>query len=330
MCEDGVMNRGERIRLIEETASALSTMPSARFQLTLRTFGASTYDYEDNYNVSDEYSYCVERAESLSDADLRELHTYAVGEAGAPNSTKALIAKPWGNNPVAVFLSHRHEDAQFASGLRTQLMQYWGMDAFVAHSSLDGGKKWRDGIRAALAQCHYFVAILHDKFHESQWCDQEAGWAMGRNIPVMPVRLAAFSGHRRDGFLEEYQDVTLDLTKPEPERFLAQRILEAVLNEPRTHALGLDALAEAFVSSRNFAQTDVLWLLVKKWEADLEARHLRRLEYAVGNNDQIYRCYTDGASVPDHVKALIARLEPPVAAIRTPDPWAATIEEPPF
>jgi hypothetical protein len=313
------VHRAERIRLIEESSAALAALKPARFQLVLRTFGVETFDYESGFNALDELTYCIDRVESLDDAELRELHTYAVDTVGVPE-TSALISKPWGDKPVGVFLSHRHEDAQFVSGVRDHLRKYWGIDAFVAHTSLDGGKKWRDGIRDALAKCHYLVAVLHEYFHASQWCDQEVGWAMGRNLPILPVRLKPHFGDRMDGFLEEYQDVVLDMNRAEPESFLAWKIFEGVLKEPRTHHLGIDALAEAFVSSRNFAQTDLLWPLLEKFEADLEPRHLRRLEQAVANNDQIYRCHTAGASVPKLVKGLIDRVEPPQST--TPDSWA--------
>lgn len=146
------------------------------------------------------------------------------------------------------------------------------------------------------------VAILHPEFHDSQWCDQEVGWVMGRGIPIMPVRLGP-APHRRDGFLEEYQDCVVDLDKQAPKHWLSHRIFQAVLRDPKTHRIGVKALAEAFVNSSSFAQTDLLWELIEA-EARWETEQLRRLEYAVETNSQIYNCRTAASRYPNWSRIL--------------------------
>ena len=269
-------------------------------QLVLRQHGAETYARFDSYdraiNAESDEDYATARCEQLTDTQLADLHTYLRGDDAAPSQQQA-TDRPWGSNPVAVFISHVHEDAVFASEVRDQLQKHWGIDAFVAHNDINPSKVWRNTIRSGLASCHFMVAILHERFHGSQWCDQEVGWAMGRNIPIMPVRLGA-APHRKDGFLEEYQDCSVDLDRPDAVWFLARTIFEEVLSDVRTHQVGVRALAEAFVHSRSFAQTDYLWEKIAA-EPRWESTELRRLEYAVSTNDQIYRCYTAGKPVPE-------------------------------
>ena len=54
-----------------------------------------------------------------------------------------------------------------------------------------------------------------------------------------------------------------------------------------------------------------------------DTEQLRRLEYAVQTNRQVYECMTDGESIPDLVKRLVEKYEPP------PPAWP-TAAEPPY
>lgn len=302
------MKPGEKIRLVKESAESLSTRPWLDVQLTLRTFGLRTFEPDDQYGP-DVLSYCALQIEDADDETLTNLHEYLLGEDAAPRQQQA-SDRPWGSNPVAVFLSHCHEDAAFVGSVRDVLASQYGIDAFVAHNDIDPSKKWRDTIRAALASCHLMVAVLHERFHESQWCDQEVGWALGRGVPVMPVRRQPHVGHRYDGFLEEHQDLVLDPAQGTGEYWLAQQIFERVLAEPKTRSVGVKALAEAFVNSYNFDNTRRLWARIDQVES-FDSEQLRRLEYAVQTNRQVYECNVAGVLIPDLVKQLVEKFEPP-------------------
>ncbi len=318
------MKAGERIRLIEESARVLEGMPRGRMQLILRQHGAKTYDdFDDGFDAESVETYATGRAETLNDQNLVDLHAYLLGDDAAPAQQPA-VGRPWGTNPAAVFVSHVHEDAAFAGKVRDLLSKWWGIDAFVAHTDIDPSAAWRATIRSRLASCHFMVAILHDRFHLSQWCDQEVGWAMGRGIPVMPVRLGP-APHRRDGFMEEYQDLTLDVSRADHPYFLAETIFDRLLANPMTHTVGVGALVEAFVHSPNYRTTDKLVPLLHA-EPTLNRDQLRRLEYAVQTNNQVYDCVTGGKPVPAHVQEIVAKFEPPQPA----DPWATASGEPPF
>ena len=52
--------------------------------------------------------------------------------------------------------------------------------------------------------------ITHD-FHASAWTDQEVGWAFGRGLLVVPVRLGADPY----GFAGKVQGISGNLEKPE-------------------------------------------------------------------------------------------------------------------
>lgn len=318
------MKPGERIRLIKEAAESLNERPWHEIQLTLRAHDLPTYELDDQWSP-DQLTYCAQQVEQADDKGLIALHDYLLGDDAAPTPQQS-SDRPWGSNPVAVFISHRHEDAQWVSAIRDILGRSYGIDAFVAHNDIHPSATWRATIRSALSSCHFMVAVLHEKFHESQWCDQEVGWALGRGVPVLPVRRQPNTGPRYDGFMEEHQDLVLGPVSQfgSGEHWLAERIFNAVVTDPKTRTVGIKALAEAFVNSTSFDNTRRLWAVIAAVD-QFGSDQLRRLEYAVQTNRQVYDANVDGVFVPDLVKQLIDKFEPPqpVTGFGAPvaDPW---------
>jgi hypothetical protein len=224
---------------------------------------------------------------------------------------------PWGALPLKVFLSHLYNERVYVHGVKEALATC-GMEAFVAHDDIQPSMHWRDVIKAALRTCDAMVALLHPGFHESQWCDQEVGWVLGRGVPLIVVRSP--DSPRRDGFMEESQDMRLMA-----ERDVANSVLEVLLRDPRTRPQGLRSLAEAVVGSISFDRTRYLvGLLVD--QPEMEEEQLRRLEYAVQTNRQVYEAVypsrPPNRPVPELIAEFIAR--------RSPTPSPSLYDEEPF
>jgi hypothetical protein len=326
------MKPGERIRLIETATELLLAKPQANRLLTLRQFGFSTHYVGD---WDDDAQYVMDMIADGSDDQLGELATFLRGEEAEPAHRDD--DQPWGDLPVRAFISHIHEQRWVVGDLKKALA-FYHVDAFVAHDDIDVSKRWREVIKAGLATCDMFVAFLHDGYHASQWCDQEAGWALGRNVPIISAR--PHDVVRRDGFLEEHQDFVIPAnSQGSPAWHIAQQVFLTAVNDSRTREAGLDALVETFVTSWSFDTTRFLWHLLDRVQK-FEPAHLRRLEYAVATNDQVYAAVLDAKAIPDLVKALIEKFEPPMLnndpwatpVANANDPWAtpANTSEPPF
>ena len=320
------MKPGERIKLIEEATDSLASRPLNRIQLHLREFGIKVTNWDDYY-TSDIESYCTDQLADAEDDALRALHEFLLGDdAGA--AVRSREGSPWGTAPTKVFISHLYERRHLAGETKDILGRWFGMDAFVAHDDIHPSKTWREVIKDGLRTCDFFVAMLDDGYHASQWCDQEAGWALARGIPIMPVRPRGFDrSTARDGWLEEHQDVALDQAHGSSDAYwLSGRIFDTVLDHKATHDPGVQSLAEAFVTSPNYDFTRKLWTRIER-EPVIASEQLRRLEYAVQTNRQVYDANVAGTMVPDLVRQLVEKFEPPKA-----DPWAIppTSDEPPF
>ena len=106
----------------------------------------------------------------------------------------------WGEGGFRVFLSHKSEVKKETSKLKEGL-RLFGISCFVAHEDIHPTKEWQDEIENALASMDAFAALMTKDFHDSDWTDQEVGFAVGRGVPL----LAANLGSVPYGFIGKFQ-----------------------------------------------------------------------------------------------------------------------------
>ena len=90
---------------------------------------------------------------------------------------------------MQAFLSY-HEDEQgdaYASALQGEL-RILGIDATMARHSIRPGADWALTIREHLEASSALLCIGTTGYTKSAWCQQEIGWAIGRNLPVLWIR----------------------------------------------------------------------------------------------------------------------------------------------
>jgi hypothetical protein len=113
-----------------------------------------------------------------------------------PDTTKRI----WGDEGFRVFLSHKSEVKKETADLKDRL-RLFGISCFVAHEDIHPTKTWQDEIENALASMDGFVALMTADFHDSDWTDQEVGFAFARGVPLIAVRL----GKDPYGFIGKFQ-----------------------------------------------------------------------------------------------------------------------------
>ncbi len=133
-------------------------------------------------------------------ADLDWRRESGVLEAGKRDVPSDTLKRIWGDSGFRVFLSHKAEVKKEASGLKERICVY-GVSAFVAHEDIHPTKEWQDEIESALSSMDAFVALMTDNFHDSLWTDQEVGYALGRGVPIIAVKL----GRDPYGFIGRFQ-----------------------------------------------------------------------------------------------------------------------------
>lgn len=147
------------------------------------------------------------------DADWRqESGLLLSGKRDVPNEA---VKRIWGQGAFRLFLSHKAFVKKQTAELKEHLALF-GFAAFVAHADIHPTKAWQDEIENALASMDGFVALMTPDFHDSDWTDQEVGYALARGVSIIAVRLGldpyGFIG-KFQGVTTTWQDAAVDISK---------------------------------------------------------------------------------------------------------------------
>ncbi|MCE3255707.1 MAG: hypothetical protein K0R25_1201 [Rickettsiaceae bacterium] len=195
------------------------------------------YSYDESayllnyYSVEPRYDYSgnnVDFKESLLYADKQKLQSIAE-ELGLSPNLSALIKKypeNWNNdNDLKLFISHSTKNLTSAINLRT-ILQPYKINCFVAHKDIYPTLDWQNEIEKALNTMDCFVSLNTKDFNKSIWCQQETGFALSRNVDIIPIKLE--KDCIPEGFASKIQAVpALKLEE------MAVRIIEIIKNSKK-------------------------------------------------------------------------------------------------
>ena len=160
------------------------------------------FDLNKLNSISDEcYTEVVIELEDASDPGWRN-------ESGLLIDGKRVVSPTaingiWEEGCFRAFLSHKSGMKKETAALKEQLRLY-GISCFVAHQDIPPTKEWQDQIENALASMDGFVALLTNDFHDSDWTDQEVGYAFAMGVPMIAVNL----GKDPYGFIGKFQGLS--------------------------------------------------------------------------------------------------------------------------
>lgn len=181
----------------------------------------------------------------------------------------------WRNGYFRMFISHITSKKKQASRLKAVLEDY-GITSFVAHEDINPTKEWQKEIQRALNSMDCMSAMLYDGFHQSNWCDQEVGIALGRNITVLPL----LPDSDPYGFLGEYQGIKIKGMYPEA---LAKEIFKILCDNTNTRSKYLTCLTNLLLSSSS--KNDALkWLSLIEEISNLDIDFRKNIQSHVNDN----------------------------------------------
>lgn len=207
----------------------------------------------------------------------------------------------WTDGFFRLFLSHLSIHKVAVAELKSEL-EAFGISAFIAHEDIRPSLEWQNEIELALRSMHALAALLTPEFHASDWTDQEIGFAWGRGVLVLPVRL----GIDPYGFIGKVQGLSGSLEQPSK---LARLIFSTLLEHPSTHRHMRKSLVFAFSAASSYSSAITLSkeiATVKDFSMDEKAV----IERACKENDQVFH----GIGVVSRVCAAIGIRDPRKAA----------------
>lgn len=149
------------------------------------------------------------------------------------------MADFWSERYLRVFISHLSSNKAKVQILANAL-QVWGLETFVAHEDIEPSREWMIEVEKGLNTMDVLIAVVEPGFKESNWCDQEVGYALGRGVDTIPLR----AGLDPYGFFGKYQGLQIKGKLPED---LGTDVLELFLRKPRLYQKIIPNIASALL-----------------------------------------------------------------------------------
>lgn len=278
------MKTGQRIDIIKKICAALDQNDISDSNLILRSFGSRTWlDFE-----CSNYEYYIGRTEDIGNDILIELYEYLYPGEQLPSGVASQKSSLWKEGFVKAFISHSSRQKLLATQIKTESASY-GIDCFVAHEDIEASKEWRREIRYSLASCDCIITLLTKDFRESNFCDQEVGFALQRGILIVPVSIEM----NPYGFMEQFQRITAFEKSPSEIVNEIKTLIErheVLAPVARQGAIASQKeLVKTFLSSSNFGDSTTILKKIEDLALVPEAL-LREISDGWRKNDQIYGC----------------------------------------
>lgn len=188
-----------------------------------------------------------------------------------------------GTQPPKIFLSHRDSSRVEVAALAAELRQFF-VGTFVAHEDIEGGAQWRAALQRELKQMDALVAIVTDDFHSGGWTDQEIGFAIATEKPIIGVRIGQ---EMPKGFLADVQAVRGSFSQ---RRQLACSVVKALALHLPIEANTKPSLMTTFVESNTWADAEARFDRLEAVTTSLTTAEVDLLVAAFRENGQIGHC----------------------------------------
>lgn len=204
----------------------------------------------------------------------------------SPNVPDDAFKRIWGGSKIKLFLSHKAEEKENTSKLKDALQNVCGISSFVAHEDIHPTEEWQKEIENALFSMDALVALLTDGFKDSNWTDQEVGVAIGRGVPVIPVKISIIPY----GFIGKYQ--ALPGSGWDTPENMALKIFKTLYDCLPDNSLLFDCALEKYSNSPSYDDSsNRLRDLLSVFET-LNENQITRVLEAYNSNDQNYKSRT--------------------------------------
>jgi len=285
-----MLTPSERIKLIKEISHRLSSEEWPVIDLSLKQF---SLPWSNNWDGSKE-AYVIQMLDEARDDVLLALARH-VGYDSDPIRSSV---EPgfWLPNNFRLFISHLATFKHEAAILQGTLKKYQ-ISSFVAHNDIEPTSEWQNEIEAGLSTADAMIVLLHEGFHQSNWTDQEIGYAMGRGVLILTVRF------EQDpyGFIGRFQALN---GNGKDIKNLGKEIFDILIKHKQTRRRISEVLVARLEQSESFADAKSnIGLLeeVTYWENSFNDRCLA----AIDSNSQVSGSY----GVSGRIKRLISQFK---------------------
>ncbi len=152
---------------------------------------------------------------------------------------------------LKLFISHVSMHKSIATNFARELEKY-NLQPFVAHEDIEPTAMWQEEIVRFLLATDCMLILLHQGYSSSIWCNQEVGFALGREIPHVSIRL----GEDPSGFIGKWQAYTPTIPINYPVE--ASKIIKLIRDQASKSESIRSWIIGSFSTSSSFSETNNL------------------------------------------------------------------------
>jgi hypothetical protein len=138
--------------------------------------------------------------------------------------------------PLEIFISYSTKDKAIAAKVANSI-RLAGGEAFLAHEAIEVSTEWRSEILKHLRTCSVIFCLITKNFLDSEWTQQEAGFALARELKVVSLILNSTSP---PGFMEAFQGIHVTVDNLE-------RIVKGLVENLKTGLTSASKLGESLI-----------------------------------------------------------------------------------
>ena len=185
---------------------------------------------------------------------------------------------------IRLFISHRDEYKVQANQL-ARILESYGISSFVAHDSIQPMSIWQAEIIKGLETMEAMLAFVTNDFHESIWTNQEIGFALGRDIPIIPLKLQSNDPEGFIGIQQALKSSLDNATRIAPE--ICDLISQKLGNRQRLQS----SLIRVFLKSQNFDDTRERFDRMKNVVNELSDSEVKGIVDGFRSNYQLHKSF---------------------------------------
>lgn len=179
---------------------------------------------------------------------------------------------------LKLFISHVSTHKAIATDFARELEKY-NLQPFVAHEDIEPTAIWQEEIERFLLAADCMLILLNQGYSSSIWCNQEAGFALGREIPHVSIRL----GEDPKGFIGKWQAYTP--ANPINYPFEASKIIKLIREQASKSERIRSWIIGSFSTSGSYYETNDLCDALRGLV--LTASELEQIKSSYEKNSQV-------------------------------------------
>ncbi|MBX3545580.1 toll/interleukin-1 receptor domain-containing protein [Chelatococcus sp.] len=188
----------------------------------------------------------------------------------------------WKSNLLRLFVSHRDAHKADVNELALELEEY-GITSFVAHETISPTKEWRREIISGLTTMEAMLVFLTDDFEQSSFTNQEVGFALAKNVPIVSLKLGSKAP---PGFISDKQAARGRIgAQKHNAGLIAPLVWETLRKQDRFN----DALVSRFVAAPSFTDAKDRFDKLRSAVETLTEAHVAIIVDGFQRNDQLHQ-----------------------------------------